>query len=690
MALVAGGSVSAQEERPEVRMVVEGGIDGWVDPRWPMALTARIESDLLVVGELMVVYGAEVSRMAVEIPADGARTFDVVVAPPTGRGAVLLRLVPDGAEDDQPVASALFRPRVAGDEILVGVAGLSVLEQTLGEVRSAVSGEPITPVAVDVAPDRLEEGELAPLSYLVLDRPGPLPAAVASWVGRGGRLITTPAALEAMGLDTVGWGRFPGVDDPVGWYGAGEGEVLALDSPAGLDARSWARVLRPPPRPQSGREFFGEETAVLTRTALAAERETPGYVWLPLAVLGYAVVVGPVNLWILRRGRRLEWAWFTIPALGLVGVAAFWIVGAGGVDRVVWSHGTVQVAGPVPQARSAVVAAASRARTLEISFDPGWDVFPEDSEMLTGDAARPTIARSGTHRYDLPPLGWLSVNAFRREEPVGIRVAFSDRGVEMFNASTDPVLVWGVHVHPKVAVGAALGAGARDFLGWKEVLDADSQWGLGEALWGSGALTQSEGSIQELPSIIQSLEELALSEGMVDGRSLAFAVVEAPIGGVVVDGRGQAVPGLKLILFPIPVNPMGDAGWAFARPVWVDEAVRDVGEMGDPVLAERWIISYRTPPGPAAPPRLVVGGFDPDFNRPPVRRDPGGEAGTGDRPGWEAWDWIASEFVPVQVGRDLDRARLVAPSGEVLFRVSTALLGTSPLVEGVMMWGGLP
>lgn len=685
-----GGSVSAQEERPEVRMVVEGGIDGWVDARWPMRLTARIESDLLVVGELMVVYGAEVSRMEVEIPADGARTFEVVVAPPTIRGAVLVRLVPDGADDDEPVASALFRPRVAGDEILVGVVGLSALEQTLGEVRSAVSGEPITPVTVDDESDRLEEGDLEPLSYLVLDRPGPLPAAMSSWVGRGGRLITTPVALEAMGLDAVGWGSFPGVDGPVGWYGVGEGEVLAIDNPAGLDTRSWARVLRPPPRPQSGREFFGEESAVLTRTALAAERETPGYVWLPLAVLGYAVLVGPVNLWILRRRRKLEWAWFTIPALGLVGVAAFWIVGAGGVDQIVWSHGTVQVAGPAPQARSAVVAATTRARTMEISFNRGWDVFPEDSEMLTGDAAQPTIGRSGVHRYDLPPLGWLSVNAFRRDEPVDVQVEFSEQGVEMINASPDPVLVWGVHVYPKVAVGGTLGAGARGLLAWEEVFAAESQWGVGEALWRADALTQSEGSMQELPSIIQSLEEEALSEGMVDGRSLAFAVVEASIGGVSVDGREQTVPGLKLILFPIPVNPMGDAGWAFARPVWVDEAIRDVGEMREPVFAEQWIVSYRTPPGLTAPPRLVVGGFDPDFNRIPIPIRADGEAETGNGQGWEAWDWIASEFVPVDVGRDLDPARLVAPSGEVLFRVSAALIGSSPLVEGVVMWGGLP
>ena len=195
-----------------------------------------------------------------------------------------------------------------------------------------------------------------------------------------------------------------------------------------------------------------------------------------------------------------------------------------------------------------------------------------------------------------------------------------------------------------------------------------------------------------MPSIIQSLEELALSEGMVAGPSLAFAVVEAPIGGVVVDGRERRVPGLKLILFPIPVNPMGDAGWAFARPVWVDESIRDVGEMGDRVFAERWIVSYRTPPGPDASPRLVVGGFDPEFNRIPIpiRADGEGEAETGNGQGWEAWDWIASEFVPVEAGRDLDAARLVAPSGEVLIRASTALIQTSPLVEGVMMWGGLP
>ena len=175
MALLVGGPVSAQEERPEVRMVVEGGIDGWVDARWPMRLTARIESDLLVVGELMVVYGAEVSRLGVEIPADGARTFDVVVAPPAIRGAVLLRLIPDGADDDEPVASALFRPRVAGDEILVGLVGFSGLEQTLGEVRSAVSGEPITPVAVDDEPAGLEEGEVAS-AFLPGPRPPGTPA----------------------------------------------------------------------------------------------------------------------------------------------------------------------------------------------------------------------------------------------------------------------------------------------------------------------------------------------------------------------------------------------------------------------------------------------------------------------------------------------------------------------------------
>ena len=150
MVVVGGGTALAQNQRPEVRLSVEGGIDGWVDPSWPMTLHARIESDILLVGELLVVQGQGVIRVEVEVPANGVRSFEVVMSPPrAGGGAVIVRVIPEGSPDDQPAASALFRPRVAEEELLVGLVDLQRLGQVLGEVRSAVSGVPITPVAVE-------------------------------------------------------------------------------------------------------------------------------------------------------------------------------------------------------------------------------------------------------------------------------------------------------------------------------------------------------------------------------------------------------------------------------------------------------------------------------------------------------------------------------------------------------------
>ena len=689
IALTPVGLAVGQEEAPEVRLTVDGGIDGWVDPRWPMKIHAQIETDILLVGELLVVQGQELARFEVEVPADGARTYEVVTAPPADQGAILLRVIPEGAGDNEPVASALFRPRVARDEILVGVVGLSRLEQVLGEVRSAVSGSPITPVGVADPEKRLQEGGFHQLSYLVLDRPRPLPPATVSWLKGGGRLITTSAALPAMGLDTSFWGGFPGTEVEVGWHGVGEGEVVALESLSGHSTRLWASLLRPVPFAGERRSGF-EGSLSLTRAALAVENETPEYLWLPLAVVGYAVVVGPVNLWILRRRRKVEWAWLTIPVVGLIGVVGFWIVGASGVNQAFWSHGTVQVAGPSAQAWSAIVAATSRARTLEISFDRGWDTFPESPERISGGSVQPNITEAGVYEYDLPSLGWLSVNAFRREAPVEMGVSYSQQGVELTNSSSHPLLAWGVHAYPKIAMGEELQPGATGSLSWDRVLDSDSWWGFGDAFWDLPEMGETSFS-RNWPMVIGDLGETARHSGMVDTPFFVFAVSEEPATHVEVGGRMQTVPGLKLTLFPIPSEQMGESGWAFARPVWLDDATRQVGFEGDPVFAEQWILSYRLPSELPEPPRLVLGGLDPDFadlGRPPPGVD--GLEDSGEGGGWEAWDWAATEFVPVDIDRPIDPERFVAPSGEVLMRVSTARIGVPAPLAGVMMWGGAP
>jgi hypothetical protein len=696
MAFISGGLVSGQEHKPEVRLTVEGGIDNWVDPHWPMKITARIETDILLVGELMVVQGQELARVEVEVPANGARTYEVVTAPPQGQGAILLRVIPDGAGDNEPVASAFFRPRVAEDEILVGVVGLSGLEQTLGEVRSAVGDSPVTPVDVVKPEDRLQEGSLHQLSYLVLDRPRLLPTATLSWLNGGGRIITTTAALKEMGLDVSHWGNFPGVDAEVEWYGVGDGEVLALENLFGQDGELWASVFRPLPMVLGNQEGFTEGPLSLTRAALGVESETPRYLWLPLVVVVYAVVVGPVNLWILRRRRKLEWAWFTIPAVGLIGVAAFWIVGNSGVNQTFWSHGTVQVTGPSPEMRSAVVAATSRARNLGISFNPGWDAFPEDPDLVSGGSAQPRITEAGVFEYDLPPLGWLSMNAFSREQPVAIDVAYSERGVEMTNSSSSPVVAWGVHAYPKVAVGEELQPGEVGFVGWNAVPNSASWWVFGDALWELDTMRESD-SNRNWPAVVGDMGNMAQRSGMIGTPSFVFAVLEESIDYLEVKAEGQTVPGMKLVLFPIPAEQMGHGGWAFPRPLWVDDSGVDfdgfgVDFDGFQVFAQNGILSYRLPPGLSDPPRLVLGGLDPEFNGfnargPRQVDDEVGRAGNGQM--WEVWEWGVSEFVPFDISQPLDPGRFVAASGEVLIKISDFGFDMPILLSGVMMWGDM-
>jgi len=520
----------------------------------------------------------------------------------------------------------------------------------------------------------------------VLNRPRPLPPATVAWLRGGGRLITTSSALNAMDLDVTFWGSFPGVDARIEWYGLGDGEIVAMSALGGHDPRVWASLLRPLPLPTDRPTGFWEGAMPLTQAALAAETETPSYPWLPLVVVAYALVVGPLNLWILRRRRRLEWAWFTIPVVGLLGVVAFWMVGAGGIDQVFWSHGTVQVAGPSGETRSAVVAASSRARNLELSFETGWDSFPENPDRISGGSVQPVISGSGVYEYELPPLGWLAVNAFSRSEPVEMTVEFSEQWVEFTNHSSAPV-VWGVHAHPLVAVGGTLEPDTAGSMSWERVLTSDSWWQFGDSLWEIEAWGDEGEWRHNWPAVVGGLSNLAQRFAMVDVPFFVFAVVQEPITLVEVEGRVPVVPGLKLILFPIPRDHMAERGWAFARPVWVDDARSDVGFDGEQVFSEQWVLSYRLPPHLSVSPRLVLGGLDPGFGGPPVRFDE--EERSEIDQGWEAWDWGASEFVTVDIDQIIDPERFVAPSGEVFMRVSTARLQVPAPLAGVMMWGDL-
>ena len=66
-------------------------------------------------------------------------------------------------------------------------------------------------------------------------------------------------------------------------------------------------------------------TARLARHAVV--HAAPPVGWVVLAVLGYAVVLVPLVLWLLRRLHRANLAWLVLPLVAVCAAAGLWFLG---------------------------------------------------------------------------------------------------------------------------------------------------------------------------------------------------------------------------------------------------------------------------------------------------------------------------------------------------------------------------
>lgn len=168
---------------------------------------------------------------------------------------------------------------------------------------------PLPPELLPVSLTGNREVDLAPLSALSthpLTGKGPVSAGQAL----RGQVIASADGVPLLVLDSVGAGEVlylaadPGLEPLAGWTG---------------QADIYARYL-------GGQEFWKEFNEPESMIAGALQR-IPGLT-LPsvLAVggllLGYLVLVGPVNYLVLKRRDRREWMWVTVPLLSVLTVAA--------------------------------------------------------------------------------------------------------------------------------------------------------------------------------------------------------------------------------------------------------------------------------------------------------------------------------------------------------------------------------
>ncbi len=315
------------------------GIGGYVHPDRPVRITVEVASPALLVGEMVVELGGLSREVPVEVPGGGEKVYEVIM-PPSDGGRLTVSLVADGGDQ---IVSQHVPLSVPDDELLVGLLGAPETAAVLGSVRSTPLGRPVAPI--EVAPADLADP--GPLGYLVagagdleaLD-PGQL-SGVVSWVRRGGRVIAEEGDLSV----------FEGEADPARSSAHPPFSVrdAASSSPWRASA-AWRRRPGPvccatfPPLGSAATSSPNRPRNLLPAAMATSEALVPDISWLLVAILGYALIVGPVNLMVLRRIGRRELAWVTVPVISVLAVAGFWLAGRSRVSEEVLRHASVVVA----------------------------------------------------------------------------------------------------------------------------------------------------------------------------------------------------------------------------------------------------------------------------------------------------------------------------------------------------------
>jgi len=111
-----------------------------------------------------------------------------------------------------------------------------------------------------------------------------------------------------------------------GDLGAGQVICTAFDLAATRtwagEVELWSGLLSLEPRVQLGTSFRWQNENLLRDTLNLSSLRLPSIGLLLLLMVGYILLVGPLNFLVLRRLRRLELAWITTPLLVLVALAA--------------------------------------------------------------------------------------------------------------------------------------------------------------------------------------------------------------------------------------------------------------------------------------------------------------------------------------------------------------------------------
>ena len=643
-------AVPARAQEGPVALEGTAGFAGFVAADEPIEVAVTISADVFFAGDLEVRVPTSTQSIPVEVPAGSEKTYNVLVGLPVGSTQVRLRLFEEGSTS-APAASASVNFKAVTDEPVVAVVGSDELTARLNDVRLALTDREV--VAATIEAD-LPLSQLNVARFLVADGDLAGTDPLRSWISAGGRAVVETSALTGLGLELGA----PVSTDLVTTYRLGAGWVAAVENVDQITEAEWGSILTPAPYQTAARDAWqSPEMSLMQSAASGGDQRVPTIPWLLAALVGYAVLVGPVNFGLLSRFGRRELAWVTIPILAVLGVAGFWIAGRQRLQTHVLNHGTVIVASDQGITGStATVIAVGRSGRQVVRTEPSWTTYPFAATIDGGGGSvivPAELTADGAFAFDLESLGAAGIQSQWTPSAAQLpKVEFTlgDDEVEISvdNATPYEFWAWGIAARGRAGVAPdSLAPGARGTESVRPGVNGQMEFGsIGDAVI-------NERQLWEDPYIWNRIGTLGTAGTweLDDADTYFFAFsddVEVPID---VDGGTAMAEGTTLILIPFDLN-QGDGGSATAHLIdagdasWVDHGP-GYFSVQSKKMTIGWLLEEEAP---ADPTLLVTNMF-------------------GEIPRYLAfYDWTQSEFVEVASGDSVDLDRYRSATGEVVLQ----------------------
>lgn len=652
---VAIPSASAQQT---IEVEATAGLNGFVDPDAPTRLMVTVRSPSLFIGSVEVSVRNFRTAIPIEVPSDGLKEVVFDLPAPGSATNVTVRLV--DSEGDPVLDRDVRVPLDPGfDQILTGVIESDELVATLQQVRSEPLLLPVTPVAID----GLEfDDRLSALDYIVAG-PGSIVgleasdrAGLARWVEEGGRLVSAAADADSLGVTALTRGAF-GVAE---LSAVGGGELLVIADPEGISLDAWPRLLRDVPQSVAGINGVGfqdqSQWTLVSAASAGGGAALPQIPWLAFALVGYAVVVGPVNFFVLKRWGKPEWVWVTIPVLSIVAVGLFWLNGPRG-DKAAISHASViMFDGEQSRAETGLVMVTGREGTHELVTPAGWSATPTATFGRSNVIGTATTPEGSSVEFDLQSLEAATVAATWTPEGAPLAATVEPDGdrfqVSVSNTSDWSFWAWGV-------------ASGFDASGRSADLAPGESADVTLRLTGSGdpweppmARIALQGTfdvgVRDPWAVVYPLSNhlgSAFRDGL-DGIYL-FGFTDDVTLDFEVDGVPVSGTGTSLVVVPIDSAILDEGAVATAELVYA-EGAQWVEASGFSMFiggADAVYLRFSAPEG------VTSGSIEEGFNN-------------GFNNSFAVYDWTAGAFVELDARDEFSGASLFTPGGEMLVRLT--------------------